>query len=243
MGLDFKSHYFQAFARVPSYSSWMLDADLTPTYHYERRALKLLQWRGDRKPWRLKSPTHMIFLEHLVAAFPDARFWMTHGDPTEVLVSAAEVYEVIGGMFTDDVDRHYIGALNVEHWSIGIRRALAFRAAGNDHRFFDLDFRATQRNPIGEVRRLYDWLGEPVTPEFETGMRRWWHENGESRASNLHPDPVTYGLDLEKVQPLFADYTSRAAEWTTSRTSNAAGVSAANSRPVTWLSRQPPASC
>jgi hypothetical protein len=33
MGLDFKSQYFQAFARVPSYSKWLLnDADLTPTY-------------------------------------------------------------------------------------------------------------------------------------------------------------------------------------------------------------------
>jgi hypothetical protein len=50
MALDFKSHYFQAFAHVPSYSEWLLDADLTPTYRYERRVLKLLRgaWRHDR---------------------------------------------------------------------------------------------------------------------------------------------------------------------------------------------------
>ena len=27
MALDFKAHYFQAFAHIPSYSSWLLDAD------------------------------------------------------------------------------------------------------------------------------------------------------------------------------------------------------------------------
>ena len=32
MALDFKAHYFQAFAHIPSYSRWLLDADLTSTY-------------------------------------------------------------------------------------------------------------------------------------------------------------------------------------------------------------------
>ena len=56
MALDFKSHYFQAFAHVPSYSQFLLDADLTATYAYERRTLKLLQWGSKPKPWRLKCP-------------------------------------------------------------------------------------------------------------------------------------------------------------------------------------------
>ena len=40
MALDFKSHYFQAFAHIPSYSRWLLEADLTSTYEYEKRTLK-----------------------------------------------------------------------------------------------------------------------------------------------------------------------------------------------------------
>ena len=44
MALDFRAHYFPAFAHLPSYTEWLLDADLTSTYRYERRALKLLQW-------------------------------------------------------------------------------------------------------------------------------------------------------------------------------------------------------
>ena len=48
MALNFKSHYFLAFAHIPSYADWLLEADLTSTYVYERRALKLLQWRRRR---------------------------------------------------------------------------------------------------------------------------------------------------------------------------------------------------
>ncbi|HUL99454.1 MAG TPA: sulfotransferase, partial [Mycobacterium sp.] len=35
MALDFKSHIFQAFVQIPSYSKWLVhDADLTSTYEY-----------------------------------------------------------------------------------------------------------------------------------------------------------------------------------------------------------------
>jgi hypothetical protein len=216
MGLDFKSSYFQAFAHVPSYSRWLLhEADLDSTYRYERRALKLLQWGAPARPWRLKNPTHLLFLPQLDAAFPDARFVMTHRDPSDVMVSVADTFLEVATMFSNDIDLHYFGAVNVEHWSVGMARALAFRDAGNDHRFFDMDFRAVQRDPISEVRRLYAWLGEPVSERFEMGMKRWWKEHAESRAENVHPDPATFGLDLDRIRPLFSDYVERVARWTT----------------------------
>ena len=93
-------------------------------------------------------------------------------------------------------------------------RALEFRDRGEDHRFYDIDFRAMQADPIGEVRGLYGWLGEPVTEEFESGMRRWWAENAENREPSTHPDPETFGLDLDEIRPLFAEYTARTKEWT-----------------------------
>jgi len=214
MALDFKTPIYEAFARIPSYSSWLLDADLTSTYLYERRVLKLLQWGEPMRPWRLKSPVHVLFLEYLDRAFPDARFVMTHRDPTDVILSVADVYADIAGVFTDDLDRPYLGQLNVEHWSIGMNRVLEFRDRGADDRFYDIDFRAMQSDPIGEVSGLYAWLNEPVTVEFESAMRRWWSENAENREPSAHPDPVTFGLDLAQVRPLFAEYVARSKDWT-----------------------------
>jgi hypothetical protein len=216
MAMDFKALMFQAFAgHIPSYTKWMLyDADFTSTYEYEKRVLKLLQWGTPARPWRLKCPNHLPFLEQLNRVFPDARFVMTHRDALEVVVSFASLMVEISRPYTDDVDPRYLGALNVELWSVGLERALAFRDDGNEDRFYDMDFRAMQKDPIGEVRGLYEWLGEPFTDEFEAAMRRWWKENSENRVPNRHPGPSSFGIDVEAVRPLFADYTARAAGWT-----------------------------
>ncbi len=81
-------------------------ADLTRPTGYERRVLKLLQWGEPPRPWRLKSPCHMLFsLDSLDRVFPDARFVMTHRDPTDVMLSVADVYADIVGGFSDDLDR------------------------------------------------------------------------------------------------------------------------------------------
>jgi Sulfotransferase family len=216
MALDFKAFLFQGFAHVPSYSKWLIhDADLTSTYRYERRTLKLLQWGKPRQPWRLKCPTNLLFMSYLAEAFPDARFVMTHRDPTEVVVSVSDLYVEVRRMYGRDIHLGYLGAMNLELLAVGLRRTLEFRDGGADDRFYDIDFRAMQRDPIGEVRGLYAWLGEPVSEEFEAGMKRWWQDNAASREKNVHPDPATFGLDLDQIRPLFADYTRRIRGWTT----------------------------
>lgn len=214
MALDFKSYIFQAFAHVPTYSEWLFNANVTSTYLYERRVLKLLQWGYPAKPWQLKNPNHLAHLKELDEVFPDARFVMTHRDPSEVMVSVAHLYADYIGRFTDKVDLHYVGELLVSQLTRSMDRALAFRDNGNEARFYDIHFRAMQRDPIGEVRKLYKWLDEPVTPQFEAGMARWWQENAQNREPNVHPQASTYGMDLNKIRPLFADYTSRIAAWT-----------------------------
>jgi len=214
MALDFKSNIFLAFGRIPSYQQWLLEADLTSTYLYERRVLKLLQWGEPAKPWRLKTPAHIFYLPYLNRAFPDARFVMTHRDPTDVMLSNAQLIAGMVEQFSDHVDYCEIGQSNVSLWATGIQRALEFRDAGEDQRFYDIDFRAMQTDPIGEIRGLYDWLDEPISEEFETTMRQWWRDNSENRQPSKRDDPAKYGLDSDRIRPLFADYVARAEVWT-----------------------------
>jgi hypothetical protein len=191
----------------------MYHADLMSTYEYERKVLKLLQWGAPTRPWRLKCPTHLLFIEYFDRVFPDARYVMTHRDPTEVIVSASDLTVEVGRAFSDDIDPHYWGKCNVEHWATGMERLLKFRNGEADRRFFDIDFRAMQTDPIGQVRELYGWLGQPVTDEFENGMKRWWKQNAETRTQNVHPDASIFGIDLEEVRSLFSDYTMRMNQW------------------------------
>jgi len=214
MALDFRSNMFPALAMVPTYADWLLAADMESTYRYHRRVVKLLQWGETPRPWRLKCPAHLLSLPDLDKAYPDARFVMTHRDPTEVILSIATVYTEIAANFSDALDPHFMGALNVRTWSEGMRRAIAFREAGNDQRFHDIHFRAMQRDPVGQVRGLYQWLGEEVSPEFEANMAAWWDHNTASRQPSDKPDPGRFGVDLAEVSALFADYRCRMERWT-----------------------------
>ncbi|MBB3750078.1 hypothetical protein FHT44_002539 [Mycolicibacterium sp. BK634] len=215
MALDFKSHLFQSFAQVPTYAAWLIEkADLSTTMAYQRRVMKLLQWGEPTRPWRLKCPSHVLWLDAVDAAFPDAKYVMTHRDPTDVILSVADLYADIIGTFTDDIDRPYIGRLNVEHWSLGMDRALQFRADGAEDRFYDIDFRAMQADPIGEVTGLYTWLGVPVSDEFAQRMGSWWEEAANEREPSSHADPVAFAIDFDQVRPRFARYVDHANRWT-----------------------------
>jgi Sulfotransferase family len=215
MALSFATHLFQSFAQVPTYSDWLIEkADLRSALQYQRRVMKLLQWGEPKKPWRLKCPSHVLWLDAVDAVFTDAKYVMTHRDPTDVILSVAELYADIIGSFTNDIVRPYIGRLNVEHWSLGMDRALAFRSGEADKRFYDIDFRAMQADPIGEVKGLYAWLGEPAGDEFEARMRNWWTKAAAEREPSQRADPVEFGIDLDQLRPVFADYVEHARRWT-----------------------------
>lgn len=214
MSLEFTSQMFLAFAQIPTYAHWLNNADLTACYEYERRTLKLLQWGRPEKPWRLKAPTHLLYLEHLNKAFPDARFVMTHRDPTDVMLSVIDVYTDIISKFSDHLDQQYVTDLNIDMWSEGMKRTLAFRKQDdNNERFFDIHFKTMQENPVDEVRKLYRWLGEELSTEFVQSMEHWWQENSANREPSSVKKAEDYGVDLNQVRPLFSDYTKHMQLW------------------------------
>ncbi len=213
LGLDFKTHLYLAFGHIPTYADWLLSTDLESAYRYERRVLKLLSWGMPNKPWHLKSPVHALYIPNILVAFPDARFVMTHRDPTDVLLSVSELFYDVFANFTDDVDHGYIGSINLRVWSTAMDRVVAHRAAHGDERFYDIDFRAMQADPLAEVRALYEWLGEPVSDDFAAGMASWWQHSQESREPSPAVDPATFGLDIDAIRPRFADYVTHAERW------------------------------
>ena len=126
---------------------------MEPTYRYEKRVLKLLQWKTPEKVWRLKSPTHTMFLEAYERVFPDARFVQTHRDVSKVLPSVCDLYYTMLQMGSPDIDPMYVGELNMDQWGIALDRCLAFRAdPARDaqvlrHRLHRLPGRPDRRDP------------------------------------------------------------------------------------------------
>ena len=208
--LDFKTQLFQAQAQVPSYAEWLnTKADVVPTYRYVKRVLKLLQWRCPPTRWRLKNPSHIVFIKALDEVFPDARFWMTHRDIAAVVPSSADLYSELARAFSDDIDKVYLGKLNADTWELGMRRLIAFRDAGNEHRFFDIHFAPFQKDPIPFIERLYDFLGEEFTLEARARMVKWRAETPREKHGEHRYDPADFGLSVEGLRERFRFYSER----------------------------------
>jgi hypothetical protein len=208
--LDFKTHLFQAQVQVPSYSTWLNEeADLIPTYRYVKRVLKLLQWRCPPQRWRLKNPSHILFIDALNEVFPDARFWMTHRDIADVVPSAADLYYELARAFSDDIDKHYLGRLNADTWELGMRRLIAFRDAGHEERFLDIPFAPFQKNPFPFIERLYAFLGEDFSPEARSRMEQWRTDTPREQHGEHRYEPTDFGLSVPGLRERFRFYSER----------------------------------
>jgi hypothetical protein len=109
MQLGFVGEILCAMSPVPSYAAWFLQQDLSPTYAYYKRLLKLLQWRNPRTHWLLKAPSHLDCLPILFKTFPDAHVVVSHRDPIKAQASSTAALGTLYWMRSDlplDVTAH-----------------------------------------------------------------------------------------------------------------------------------------
>lgn len=210
MAYDFKSQIFQASFRIPTYVTWLNEeADLVPTYQYVKRVLKLLQWRCPPNRWSLKNPAHIVFIDALDKVFPDARYWMTHRDITKVIPSVTDLYAEFSRPCTDDLDIRWIGEMNMDWTELGMHRVAAFRARGNDSRFFDVEFDEFQSDPIAVITRLYAFLGEELTDTARERMIAWRANSPRDKFGKHEIDLASLAIDLDEIRSRFSFYDSR----------------------------------
>lgn len=209
MGYDFKTQIFQAFAHIPAYVEWLNGrADLVPTYIYVKRVLKLLQWRCPPDRWRLKNPSHSLFIDALDQVFPDARFVMTHRDVAHVIPSVADLYYELHRAYSDAIDMQAIGRETSDFCELGMRRMIAFRDAGQEGRFFDIQFAPFQKNPFPVLEELYAFLGEDLTPGTRARMESW-RRNTPRDKGYARTGMAAFGLDAATLHERFRFYSDR----------------------------------
>ncbi len=209
MALDFRSLIFDGMAYVPSYTRWLMQCDMVPAYRCHERALKLLQWRCPPHRWWLKTPAHMLSIDALNTVYPDARFVMTHRDVGKVLPSVCALYSSLSSILTEHLDPIALGAHSREVWSTALARLIDFRDRGNEERFYDLSFDDVQRDPLSEVARLYEALGDELSAEARRRMQGWWADSSRDRSGPARHPSDAFGLDPRSVAQQFAFYSER----------------------------------
>jgi omega-hydroxy-beta-dihydromenaquinone-9 sulfotransferase len=135
--------------------------------------LKKLQWR-DSRPLVLKSPPHTARIGLLLKLFPNAKFIHIHRDPCTVFQSTRRTFEIM-------VTWHNLQRPNVpdlDNWLIRLYRMMydAFFEdrdlipAGN---YREVAYEELERDPIGEVRKIYQTLKLPDFTAFEPCLQKY----------------------------------------------------------------------
>jgi hypothetical protein len=206
MGMSFRTAHFDGFARVPSYMAWVMDTDMRETYRYHRRVLRLLQWHCPPHLWHLKTPVHMLALDALVEAYPNARFLWSHRDPIQVLGSVCSLIHYTRSWSSDRDDAVELGAEELNRWAIAVERAMEFRARMGDDRFADVSFRDLQTEPLEALARALEGVGFPLDRRSRMSVEAWAgsHEPG---SHGTHTYALSdWGLEPSQVRERFAPY-------------------------------------
>jgi hypothetical protein len=207
LGMAF--HGQQMMLPVPSYRDWWREADLTSTYQYHRRVVKLL---GSRRPpdlWLFKAPHHKFHLEALVSAYPDIRFVMTHRDPAKVVPSYTSLVSTIMPPADGERDLQGLGREICDHLCIGMEHAIAERGRIGEDRFLDVHHRDLVRDPKGTIRRIYKWLELELTLSVEQTILDWQEANRMGAAGTHRYTAEQFGLSVERIRSDYDFYIRR----------------------------------
>lgn len=193
---------------VYSYHAWWRHADLTPTYRYHRRVVKLLASQRPPNLWLFKAPHHMFHLEAIVAAYPQVRFVMTHRDPAKVVPSYVSTVNMFFPPPDGQRDMHRLGREVCEHLRDGMRNTIAARERLGDDRFIDVHHHDLVADPLGTLRRVYDFVGLQW-PDMERALADWGRRNRPG-AHGVHSYTAEqFGLDATQIRRDYEFYIDR----------------------------------
>lgn len=111
---NFLSDVYPIAFQIPSYARYLATQDLTETIAWQKKTLKLLQWRDKARHWLMKSPSHLPHVGTILKVFPDMRVIFTHRDP---VVTADSVVSVMGMLYWLRTDEPW-GEGGTESWSL-----------------------------------------------------------------------------------------------------------------------------
>ena len=138
---------------------------MASTFAYYDRVLRFLHSRRPPYRWLVKSPLYLFHLMPMAEQFPNARFVFTHRDPALALPSTCstvlDAWSLVVPSVT--VDRPDVGRFVLEHYVVGMQRALAARDELGEHRFLDVGQHEVQHDPIGTAERIYAFLDLELT--------------------------------------------------------------------------------
>jgi hypothetical protein len=208
MAQHFQSATLSVLFHVEAYNAWMIAADATHTYRYHKQVLQVLQSQCPGR-WQLTTPVHCWFLDALVAAYPDARFVMTHRDPVRVAGSVCSLARSLSGTFTEADHTASIGAHWPELIATMLDRVDEFRGRNGDDRFYDMRYADLVGDPVGAVHALYDHFGMTWDAQTDRSLRDHASVHQQNRFGAHTYSLEEFGLEPGAIRARLSNYLDR----------------------------------
>jgi len=216
--LSLHCHGQELGAPLFTYTSWWRTADMASTFAYYDRVLRFLHSRRPPHRWLVKSPLYLFHLMPMAEQFPNARFVFTHRDPARSLPSTCstvlDAWTLVVPTVT--VERRDVGRFILEHYVVGMQRALAARDELGEHRFLDIAQRDVQHDPIGTAERIYAFLELELTDGVRAAMKTFASENQRGARGEHTYTAEEFGYTTDGIRAAFGDYLDRFGDYTTS---------------------------
>jgi hypothetical protein len=206
---QFMSYEFPTTFPVPGYWAWLREQDVRPAYEFEKTFLQHLQSQHHGERWILKTPAHLMWLDTLLAVFPDALLVHTHRNPAAVLASVSSLMQGFRGAMSDAVDARAVGREQLEAWTWGLERAMAVRDRLGPERVIDVQYDDTVNDPVGTVHRVYEHFDLERTTAVDDAVRSYLADNPRDKHGTHRYTLQEFGLDPDEVDAAFSTYRER----------------------------------
>ncbi|WP_167097378.1 sulfotransferase [Mycobacterium sp. DL592] len=195
---------YETLAHVPSYAHWLARQDWTKPYLRHRKNLQLIGLNEPEKRWVLKNPSHLFALDAVFAAYPDALILQCHRPAETILASMCSLAQHTTGGWSNTFSGDVIGADALETWSRGLERFNAVRREHDEAQFFDVDYFALIRDPIGTVENIYSHFGIEMTDDARAAIQATDEESKQGPRAPKHTYSLAdYGLTEDQVKERF----------------------------------------
>lgn len=208
---SFYSTMPESYANVPSFGRWLEQQDQTVAYEYLKLQLQFLQWQKKRagqhgQRWVLKAPHHLHFMDLLFKVFPDVRVVQTHRDSVQTIPSLASLIYATWIIYSDSADSREVGRQWSHIFARGMKHTMRVRKQLPADRFLDLWFRDTVSDPLGEIEKVYRFIGMDLTDEAKTAMEAWQEHNRRELRPPHEYSLGDFGFTEEGLGEQFAEY-------------------------------------
>ena len=211
MSFEFRSEEMVSRTDVPTYQAWYDSADLRPAYRTYRKVLQILQRRMPTRRWVLKSPAHLQGLPALLEVFGDARFVITHRDPTAILPSVTSLIATMRWAHSDRVDFAAIGRYHLELYSRSLDNLVDLIDSGHlpPERTAQVPHKLASTEKLAAARSVYEQLGMDLTAETEAAMAAHADATPPGKHGGHSYQFEDLGLTRDEVRARFARYIER----------------------------------